>query len=113
MIGVLHQSELILLLSFLISIQADTFTKVKGLPYTSIMTTGNIKNLGTHFAYLMMHKKKQHLQNSSVYLMIIFGFLFGAFLSYHIGTHLHIGTLLASVIITEIKIAFFGRLKPK
>jgi uncharacterized membrane protein YoaK (UPF0700 family) len=69
------------LLAFFMAIQADTFTKLRGMPFASVMSTGNVKTLGSNLMqYAHTHDKKA-LKNSGIFFGIVFFFGFGAWLS--------------------------------
>ncbi|MFG7387993.1 DUF1275 family protein [Lactococcus lactis] len=52
-------------------IQGDTFTRVRGLPYANIMSTGNIKAFGTNLGQYLVSKNTKDLKiHSSSYLLL-------------------------------------------
>lgn len=66
--------------SFLCSVQVNTFRKVRDIPYASTMCTGNLRS-GTEKLFLyIMEKDKRALKNAVHYFGIIFLFMAGAVL---------------------------------
>lgn len=73
-----------ILISFLCAMQAESFKKVLGNPFSSTMCTGNLKS-GVEYLYHAFYKKDaQLLKNTKCYLSIIASFIFGAFIGVHI-----------------------------
>lgn len=67
-------------ISFLCVMQAESFRKVLGRPFSSTMCTGNLRS-GTEYLFQTLFKKDyQLLKNTSYYLLIIVSFIIGAFL---------------------------------
>lgn len=67
-------------ISFISSIQIQSFKKVRGNPFTSTMCTGNLRS-GTESLYFYMEKKeKSSLTKALYYFAIILCFVFGAIL---------------------------------
>jgi len=97
----------ITLLSFFLAIQLDAFPKVQGLPFTSVMSTGNLRNVGANLITYFYTKNRTALQNASLFSLIILAFLFGAFVSALLSTYLKHFTLLGSSVIL---ITIFGLL---
>nr|WP_308116709.1 YoaK family protein [Leuconostoc gasicomitatum] len=89
----------ITLLSFFLAIQLDAFPKVQGLPFTSVMSTGNLRNVGANLITYFYTKNRTALQNASLFSLIILAFLFGAFISALLSTYLKHFTLLGSSVI--------------
>ncbi len=71
----------IVILSFYASMQVETFKRIRGMPYTSIMMTGNLRNL-SRFCYLAwVEKDPTALKKARRVLLIIFAFMIGVFSS--------------------------------
>lgn len=69
------------LISFVCSIQVNSFRLTRGLPYATTMCTGNLRSFGDHlFRYLHSHKKEEG-RGAFRYLCIIFSFCTGALAS--------------------------------
>lgn len=71
----------ITLLSFFLAIQLDAFPKVQGLPFTSVMSTGNLRNVGANLMTFIYTKDHAALRNAGLFTLIILAFFFGALLS--------------------------------
>lgn len=71
----------ITMLSFFLAIQLDAFPKVKGLPFTSVMSTGNLRNVGANMMSFFYTKDTQARKNAGLFALIVLAFLVGAFVS--------------------------------
>ena len=71
----------ITLLSFFLAIQLDAFPKVKGLPFTSVMSTGNLRNVGANLMTFLYTKDRQARHDAWLFALIVLAFLVGAFVS--------------------------------
>ena len=71
----------ITLLSFFLAIQLDAFPKVKGLPFTSVMSTGNLRNVGANLMTFFYTKDRQARHDAWLFVLIVLAFLVGAFVS--------------------------------
>lgn len=81
-LGALMSSTLyITMLSFFLAIQLDAFPKVKGLPFTSVMSTGNLRNVGANMMTFFYTKDTQARKNAGLFTLIVLAFLVGAFVS--------------------------------
>lgn len=87
----------ITLLSFFLAIQLDAFPKVQGLPFTSVMSTGNLRNVGVNLMQYFYTREHSAIRNAGLFSLIILAFLFGAFLSTLISNWLNYITLLGSI----------------
>lgn len=68
-----------ILISFLCAMQAESFRKVLGKPFSSTMCTGNLRS-GTEYLYnAIVNKNYKLLKNMMQYLLIIISFISGAF----------------------------------
>ncbi len=103
----ISSTTFITLLSFFLAMQLDAFPKVKGLPFTSVMSTGNLRNVGANLITYFYTKNRTNLHNANLFSLIILAFLFGAFLSALMSTYLNHFTLLGSSVIL---ITIFGLL---
>lgn len=70
-----------IIISFVCSIQVNSFRKTVGMPYATTMCTGNLRSAGEHFHKYMHTKDKEFIKNSIVYFIIILSFCLGAFIS--------------------------------
>ena len=95
----ISSTAFITLLSFFLAIQLDAFPKVHGLPFTSVMSTGNLRHVGANLMTYVYTKNKTALRNAGLFSLIILAFLFGAYISALISTYLQHLTLLGSSII--------------
>lgn len=69
-----------ILISFLCAMQAESFRKVLGKPFSSTMCTGNLRS-GTEYLYnALASKDYKLLKNMMQYLLIIISFISGAFI---------------------------------
>jgi len=89
----------ITLISFFLAIQLDAFPRVRGLPFTSVMSTGNLRNVGANLMQYYYTKNPTALKNVRLFSSIILAFLIGAFLSAFLASYLGQKTLIGSVII--------------
>lgn len=65
--------------SFLCAMQAESFKKVLGHPFSSTMCTGNLRSGTEYLYYAFMNKDYQLLKNTGCYLLVIMLFVVGAF----------------------------------
>lgn len=66
------------LVSFVCSMQVQSFRKVHGLPYATTMCTGNLRS-GTELFFRFTQSKDKELRNKSLhYYCVILFFIFGA-----------------------------------
>lgn len=69
-----------ILISFLCAMQAESFRKVLGKPFSSTMCTGNLRS-GTEYLYnALASKDYKLLKNMMQYLLIIIFFISGTFI---------------------------------
>jgi len=68
-------------LSFFMALQANSFTKLRGMPYATVMSTGNIRSFGEHLMTGLMQRDWQKIRHSWAFLVVIFAFVIGAFVS--------------------------------
>ncbi|PCR99329.1 YoaK family protein [Lactococcus fujiensis] len=87
------------ILSFFMAIQFDTFNRAHGLGYTSVFTTGNIKNFSVSLAQWFLTKDKKYLHAVRVLGAIIPTFFIGAFLATVLGNIFGVWTLLGVCVI--------------
>lgn len=67
-----------LMVSFTCAIQAESFRKVLGTPFSSTMCTGNLRNAAEYLNQFFVDKEKSLLKKSIQYFGIDFLFVFGA-----------------------------------
>ena len=66
------------LISFVCSLQTQSFRKLNGVPYASTMCTGNLRYATEHLYMYNKYKDKSHLSKSIQYYCIILMFIIGA-----------------------------------
>lgn len=66
--------------SFVCSMQVNSFRKVKGLPYCSTMCTGNLRSATEQLSLFLFDKKPGAVIKSIRYFLVIFSFCCGAVL---------------------------------
>ena len=67
-----------IMISFICSLQVESFRKFNGNPYASTMCTGNLRSATEHlYQYFQTHNKKTLLK-SLQYFIVIFFFIIGA-----------------------------------
>jgi uncharacterized membrane protein YoaK (UPF0700 family) len=64
--------------SFVCSLQVNSFRKIMGSPYATTMCTGNLRSATEQLCLFMFDKKKEALANCIRYFIIIFSFCCGA-----------------------------------
>lgn len=67
-----------ILISFVCSLQVESFRKLKGLTYATTMCTGNLRSASELLYRYRVTKDKKLLQNSMKYYEVIFVFIVGA-----------------------------------
>ena len=65
-------------ISFICSVQVQSFRKTKGLPYATTMCTGNLRSAADHFFVFLFSRERESLWKSLRYLLIIAVFCVGA-----------------------------------
>lgn len=66
--------------SFICSIQVNSFRKISGIPYASTMCTGNLRSCFENLYKYTHHKEKRALLSCIKYLGVIMLFILGAFI---------------------------------
>lgn len=66
------------LVSFVCSLQVESFRKLKGSPYATTMCTGNLRSATENLYRYQETKDKEHLRKSGRYFLIIATFIVGA-----------------------------------
>ena len=66
--------------SFVCSMQVNSFRKVKGSPYASTMCTGNLRSATEHLSFFLFDKRMDSVIKSVRYFLIILAFCCGAVL---------------------------------
>ncbi|MDR0921270.1 MAG: DUF1275 domain-containing protein [Lactobacillales bacterium] len=69
------------LLAFFAAIQADTFGKLRGMPYATIMSTGNLKTAGSMLIGGLIDHDKESLEKGKNAACVVFSFFLGALIS--------------------------------
>lgn len=69
-----------IMVSFICGLQVQGFRKVNGNAYSTIMFTGNLKNVAERFAHYSITKEHEALENGKVYLGVILMFVIGGWL---------------------------------
>lgn len=65
-------------ISFVCSLQVNSFRKVKGLPYASTMCTGNLRSAAEQLSRHLFDKQAEGGKNCARYFLVIFAFCIGA-----------------------------------
>ena len=65
-------------ISFVCSVQVQSFRKTRGLPYATTMCTGNLRSAADNFSVFLFQKDKEALRRCVRYLVIILVFCTGA-----------------------------------
>lgn len=73
-----YNNCVIILISFVCSLQANGFKSLKGSPYATTMCTGNLRSASTNLANFILTKDKQSGIISLRYIIIILSFFSGA-----------------------------------
>lgn len=66
--------------SFVCSMQVNSFRKINGLPYASTMCTGNLRSATEQLSLYFFEGQRDGLKKSLRYFLVILTFCFGAFL---------------------------------
>lgn len=69
-----------IMVSFICGLQVQGFRKVNGNAYSTVMFTGNLKNVAECFAHYSLKKEREALENGKVYLGVILMFVIGGWL---------------------------------
>ena len=69
-----------IMVSFICGLQVQGFRKVNGNAYSTVMFTGNLKNVAECFAHYSLTKEREALENGKVYLGVILMFVTGGWL---------------------------------
>ena len=110
LLELLHAPSLVVLsgLAMFMAIQADTFGRLRGMPYATIMSTGNLKTLGvTTFNGLLNYDAAQFIKARNVGLVIL-SFFGSAFVSHFLASRIGDATLLGAPLLL-LPIWFFIR----
>ena len=73
-----------IMISFLCAMQAESFRKVLGKPFSSTMCTGNLRSATEYFYHAVADKNDRLLINMSHYVLIIMAFIAGAFIGVYL-----------------------------
>lgn len=77
----LNEHILIGIMAFFAAIQADTLNSVHGVTYAAIMSTNNLKTLGSSIGEFFLTRQKSALRNTINFAAIIFAFFIGTVLA--------------------------------
>ncbi|CAM4244838.1 YoaK family protein [Weissella hellenica] len=99
-------SDIILpLLAFFMAIQADTFNLIHGMPYMTILSTGNLRTLSSGLTNGLLWHDKQALHRAGRVAPVILAFFVSAILAFFAIQLLHQGALfIAPILILGILI---------
>lgn len=67
-------------ISFICAMQLVSFKKINGMPYATIMCTGNLRSFSEFLSKFILYKNKDDLKNAILYFLIILTFCLGVFL---------------------------------
>lgn len=62
------------------ALQVQGFRKVNGNSYSTVMFTGNLKNVAERFSHYSITKEREALENGIVYLGVTLMFIIGGWL---------------------------------
>lgn len=105
-----HVNSLIVLsvLAIFMAMQADTFSKLRGMPYATVLSTGNLKTFGATWANgFLNHDKSQFIKTRNVGLVIA-SFLGAAIIAHFLGLMIGDYTLFGAPILLAF-VWFFVR----
>lgn len=88
--------------SFLCAMQAESFKKVLGHPFSSTMCTGNLRSGTENLYHAMISQDRQLLTNTGYYLLVVVSFVIGAC----VGTTLTNLYLEKAILVTLIPMIF-------
>ncbi|MDR1568695.1 MAG: DUF1275 domain-containing protein [Streptococcaceae bacterium] len=74
----LSSEFLILSIAFLAAIQAESFKRLRGIPYATIMSTGNLKTFGSFLASGIIQRDRKTLEKARHSFLAILFFILGA-----------------------------------
>lgn len=74
----LNHEWLIVMIAFLAAIQAESFKRLRGMSYGTIMSTGNVKNLGIFLTTGLLDNDSKTLEKARNSFLAILFFIFGA-----------------------------------
>ena len=90
------------------AMQADTFSKLRGMPYATVLSTGNLKTFGATLANgFLNHDKSQFIKTRNVGLVIA-SFLGAAIIAHFLGLMIGDYTLFGAPILLAF-VWFFVR----
>lgn len=69
-----------IMVSFVCALQVQGFRKVNGNSYSTVMFTGNLKNVAERFSHYSITKESDALENGMIYLGITLMFVIGGWL---------------------------------
>lgn len=95
---------IIALLTFVASLQIETFRRLRGAAYANVMMTGNIKNASYIWFKGVMEKDKQLMKIGRNTFLIIVGFMLGVasatYLSFYLNEYSLVGAIVPSSYVT-------------
>lgn len=69
-----------IMVSFICALQVQGFRKVEGNAYSTVMFTGNLKNVAERFSHYSITKEPEALKNGMIYLGVVVMFIMGGWL---------------------------------
>lgn len=66
-------------ISFICALQLLSFKKINGMPYATIMCTGNLRSFSEYTSKFILYKDKEYLKKGIIYFLIILTFCLGVF----------------------------------
>lgn len=69
------------LISLVAALQYQTFRRIKGRPFTTIMATGNIRNIAVFLWLALLKREPEKLHQAGESLLIVLAFMLGALIS--------------------------------
>ncbi len=74
----MHNTAIIVIVSFVCSLQTNAFRSLRGSPYSTTMCTGNLRSASSSFFKFVFKKNKSQGKICLRYFVIILSFFFGA-----------------------------------
>ncbi|WP_423364183.1 YoaK family protein [Mycoplasma sp. P36-A1] len=94
------------IISFVAALQVGTYRKLSGVPFSTTMTTGNIRTASEYLYYHFCEKGKKHGTKSAKSFLIAIGFFAGALLSASLYFYLNFSPLYTTIITLIVVLVF-------
>lgn len=98
------------MISFVCSMQVESFRTINGKSTSTTMCTGNLRNASEQLYYGLRHKEMDSIKKSFHYFFVILSFLFGAIVGSYITLHfMEKSVLLTCAMLTVAFILMFKK----